>query len=94
MKSLILWGLLFQGGDIATTGIGLSRGCEETAPLYRSTSFPVIATVKGGSAIYVSIYLWKNKEKRPKLTKAVGWAMLASGVLGTVWNLHQIPNCQ
>jgi len=93
MRELLLWMVLAQAGDIATTGVGISRGCVETAPLYRSMNYPAIAGVKGGSTFAVT-FAFGRQRKASKGAKALVIALAAAGTVATVHNLRTLPHCE
>lgn len=91
MKSLLVWMLLAQGGDLATTGVALSRGCQEVAPIYRSMPYAGTVAVKGGATFVVTFTLGKKPSKG---SKAVIAGLAASGTVATVLNLRALPSCR
>jgi hypothetical protein len=92
MKALLLTMLLSQGADLATTHIGLARGCHEgnqafgaRAPLTR------IYVAKGTSmAVQGSIAWGAQKSGHPTVATVVLWTGIGLGVGAATWNTRQI----
>lgn len=94
MKALLLTMLLSQGADLATTHIGLKRGCVEMNPLYGTeVSLPVLYAAKGTSMFLMGTVAWGGRKSHPKLSRAVLWTGIAVGAGAAIWNLHQLPRC-
>ena len=88
MKWLLLGMFLAQGADVATTWVGLKRGCEER--VWPTQNPYVIAGVKGGASVALTLTLPKG----PKwLRIAAPSALIASGTYGTVHNLRALKSC-
>ena len=93
MKELLLWLALAQSADLATTHVGLSRGCMEIGPIFRSTSVRTMYLTKGAGSVGLIISLPILHRERPKLSKGVAWTWIVSGFGSAAWNLTQIPKC-
>ena len=92
MKALLLWAILAQGADLATTGIGLHRGCQEAMWPWRHAP-KVGMMVKGGGTIYVGIALPLLHRRRPALSKGLALGLALSGTGAALSNLTQLPRC-
>jgi hypothetical protein len=93
IKWLIVGMIAAQAADIATTSFALRRGCVEST-YYGLQSKWAIGGMKAGGTIVLSATLPLAHHKKPKLTKAVAWAQIASGVLGATFNTTRIPHCR
>lgn len=93
VKWLIVGMLASQGADIATTSLALRRGCVETT-YYGLQNKWAIGAMKGGGAIALSVTLPFTHNKKPRLTKAMLWAQIASGAVGAAVNTTRLPHCR
>jgi hypothetical protein len=95
IKALLLAFAIAQGSDLATTVVGLNRGCEELNPLYgRNPSYTKLTARKlTGVAIIGSIAWGAHKSGHNGVAKTVLWAGIASGGAAAAWNLHTIKGC-
>ena len=90
---LIVGMIAAQAADIMTTSVALRRGCVEST-YYGLQSQWAIAGMKAGGTIVLSVTLPMAYKKKPKLTKAVAWAQIASGALGAAINTTRLPHCR
>jgi len=94
MKELFLALWIAQGADMATTVVGLNRGCAELNPLYRSTSVPAMVAVKGASTFTITALAWGAKKKgHTRQAKVMLWTGIIVGAGAAGWNLMQLPHC-
>lgn len=93
IKWLIVGMIAAQAADIATTSLALRRGCVETT-YYGLQNRWAIGAMKGGGAIVLGMTLPFAHNKKPKLTKALAWAQIGSGVLGAALNTTRLPGCR
>ena len=92
IKWLIAGMIAAQAADIATTTIALQRGCVEST-YYGLQNKWAIGGMKGGGAIALSITLPFAHKNKPKLTRALLWAQIASGAFGAAMNTTRMPHC-
>jgi hypothetical protein len=83
MTPLLLWMLLGQAGDLATTHLAVRAGCRETNPIYR----PVL---KAGLTVSLTFTLPLAHKEHPKLAKWGAGLVAASGTVGTVINARNL----
>lgn len=93
IKWLIVGMIAAQAADIATTSLALRRGCVETTYFGLQNRW-AIGAMKGGGAIVLGMTLPLAHNKKPKLTKALAWAQIGSGVLGATLNTTRLPGCR
>lgn len=93
IKWLIFGMIAAQAADIATTSLALRRGCVETT-YYGLQNRWAIGAMKGGGAIVLGMTLPFAHNKKPKLSKALAWAQIGSGVLGATLNSTRLPGCR
>lgn len=93
VKWLIVGMLAAQAADIATTSIALRRGCVERT-YYGLQNKWAIGGMKSGGAIALGVTLPFAHVRKPKVTKALAWAQIASGVVGASVNATRIPRCR
>ena len=93
IKWLIVGMIAAQAADIMTTSVALRRGCVEST-YYGLQSRWAIGGMKAAGTIVLSVTLPMAYKKKPKLTKAVAWAQIASGALGAAINTTRLPHCR
>jgi hypothetical protein len=93
MKWLIIGMIAAQAADIATTKIGLDRGCAE-ATYYGIQNKWAIGGMKAGGTVALTVTLPLLHAKKPKLTKTLAWAQIANGTFGATWNAIRLPHCR
>jgi len=96
MKELLIAFILAQTTDMATTHIGLSRGCQELNPIYggRNVSIGTMYVIKGTSTVIISVVAWNsNKKGRKGSAKVILWTGIAAGAGAAIWNGMMIPHC-
>jgi hypothetical protein len=93
IKWLIVSMIAAQAADIATTSLALQRGCVETT-YYGLQNKWAIGGMKSSGAIVLGVTLPFAHTKKPKLTKALAWAQLGSGVIGAAFNTARLPGCR
>ena len=93
LKWLIAGMIAAQAADIMTTGVALHRGCVEST-YYGLQSRWAIGGMKAAGTIALSVTLPMAHNKKPKLSKAVAWAQIASGALGAAINTTRLPQCR
>src|SRR6267378_1717645 len=82
---LVVGMIAAQTADIMTTSVALRRGCVEST-YYGLQSRWAIGGMKAAGTIVLSVTLPMAHNKKPKLTKAIAWAQIASGALGATLN--------
>jgi hypothetical protein len=93
LKWLIVGMIAAQAADIMTTGVALNRGCVEST-YYSLQSRWAIGGMKAAGTVVLSVTLPMAHNKKPKLSKAVAWAQIASGALGAAINSTRLPQCR
>lgn len=95
MKALLLAFLLAQGTDLATTAVGIHRGCMEVNPLYgRNVSITDVVIRKGAATVVIGTVAWGvHKKGQTKAAKIILWTGLATASMATAWNIHTLPHC-
>jgi hypothetical protein len=93
LRWLIVGMIAAQTADIMTTGVALRRGCVEST-YYGMQSRWAIGGMKAAGTIVLSVTLPMAHNKKPKLSKAVAWAQIASGALGAAINTTRLPQCR
>jgi hypothetical protein len=93
LKWLIVGMIAAQAADIMTTSVALRRGCAEST-YYGLQSRWAIGGIKAAGTIVLSVTLPMAHTKKPRLTKAVAWAQIASGALGATINTTRLPQCR
>lgn len=91
MKILIVWAMLAQGGDIATTSVGLHRGCHEVSAFAKH---PYVGMgLKGAGMLMLPFAMTRLEKHHPKWAKGITIGIAVSGTFATGWNLTQLPKC-
>src|SRR4030095_9919598 len=93
VRWLIVGMIAAQAADIMTTSVALHRGCVEST-YYGLQNRWAIGSMKAGGTIALSVTLPMAHHKKPKLSKAVAWAQIASGTLGAAFNTTRLPHCR
>jgi hypothetical protein len=93
IKWLIAGMIAAQAADIATTSLALSRGCVERT-YYGIQNKWAIGGMKSGGAIALAVTLPFTHNTKPKVTKGLAWAQIASGVIGASVNATRLPGCR
>jgi hypothetical protein len=53
-----------------------------------------IGGMKGGGALVLGLTLPFVHTKKPRLTKALAWAQIGSGLVGATFNTARMPGCR
>lgn len=91
MKPFLLWLLLAQGADIATTIPLLRSGCREQNPVFGSHVAAGLA-LKGGATVGISITLPLVHRTHPTLAKSAASIAAISGTIGAALNARQLTH--
>lgn len=90
MKPLLLWLLLAQGGDLATTLVAVHhQGCAEGNPLL-APHLPALLTVKAALTVGLVVSVPLMHRAHPRMAVATALIPALSGTVTTGWNLHQL----
>jgi hypothetical protein len=94
MKELLLALWIAQGADMATTVVGINRGCVEMNPLYKSRSVPAMIAIKGGATFTIGWAAGRERKKgNTRRSNIIVWTAIVAGAGAAVWNVHVIPQC-
>lgn len=89
MKPLLLWLVLAQCGDIATTLIGVHRGCAEANAVVSPRLHAVLAA-KASVAVGFVVVLPLVHRTHPTLANTYAAIPALAGSAATAWNLRQL----
>ena len=92
MTPLLIIMVLAHAADLATTHLGLARGCVELNPVYGLVgySFPAMVAIK---ATCVGTIGAMAVAADHRLSRVILWTAIVAGAGAAAWNLYVMQAC-